>query len=210
MGSTASSDGDEVAERVEERLAVPVVTAALVSVPAVFLTMTGGPAAVVGMVLNWASVLVLAGESVLLLWLSRDRFSWIREHKWKLLIVLAAIPAVVLLIGPVQILRLVLAVGAVRVLRVRRIMRAGAVLRRRAELGNTRMRWVYAALTLLAASFVGLVLADPTSTSRRFSEWVIERVGVLPAVVGGVLLAAGTLVAVRYRARNAARPGEEA
>lgn len=131
---TASPDSSDSPERgrdarageVEGRLAIPVLVAALVSVPAVFLTTTGGTTAVIGRVLNWLSLVVLLGESAVLLWLSRDVLAWLRNYRWQLIVTAVAVPAVVFVLGPVQILRLLLAVGALRILRAGRILRAAA------------------------------------------------------------------------------------
>ncbi|PRX48275.1 hypothetical protein B0I33_10489 [Prauserella shujinwangii] len=190
------------AEEVEQRLAGPVLVAALVSVPAVFLSTASGPTAVIGTVLNWASLAVLLGESVLLLVLSRDVAAWIRDHRWHLLVAGVTVPAVVFLVGPVQILRLVLSIGALRVLRAGRIVRAGRVLRRRLGWRHHRGRWLLGGATVLAAAFVTIVLADPTSRSRHVTDWVLDHVGVAPVLAAGLLLAVGTAVVVRYRRRS--------
>jgi hypothetical protein len=196
------SGEDSRAERVEQRLAIPVLIAALVSVPAVFLTTTDDATTVViGKVLNWASLVVLLGESVVLLWFSRDIAAWVRTHRWKLLVTVAAIPAVVFVVGPVQILRLILSIGALRVLRAGRILRAGRVIRRRAGLTGKRGHWVIGGVTALAAAFVAIVLADPTSRSRRMTDWILEHFGVLPAVLAGLIAAGAVFVVVRHRSR---------
>ncbi|WP_199430430.1 hypothetical protein [Qaidamihabitans albus] len=203
--STADSAPGTRAEQVEERLAIPVLVAALVSVPAVFLTTTGGTAAVVGMLLNWLSLVVLLGESAVLLWVSRDVAKWVREHRWQLIVTGATVPAVVFAVGPVQILRLLLSLGALRILRAGRIVRAGRVIRRRAGLDKGRGRWLLAGATALAAVFVAIVLADPTSRSRRVTDWVLDNVGVVPAIAGGLVLAAATVLTLRYRSSDRVR-----
>jgi hypothetical protein len=191
------------AERVEQRLAIPVLIAALVSVPAVFLTTTDDATTVViGKILNWASLVVLVGESAVLLWFSRDIAAWARRHRWKLLVTIAAIPAVVFLVGPVQILRLILAIGALRVLRAGRILRAGRVIRRRAGLTGKRGRWLIGGVTALAAVFVAIVLADPTSHSRRVTDWILEHFGLFPAILAGLIAAGAAFVLIRYRSRR--------
>ncbi|HEX2130854.1 MAG TPA: hypothetical protein VHH15_04785 [Actinophytocola sp.] len=187
------------AEAIEQRLDVPVLVAALVSVPAVFLTMTSGFLAVLGNVLNIASGVVLVGESVLLLLLSREKLAWIREHRAKLLLAVATIPAVVLLVGPVQVFRLLIFVSALRMLRVRRILGAADVITRRADLGPRRRRVVFSVVTVIAVVFVGVVLADPNSVSRRAVDWVVEHVGLVPALVAAVLVVGTVLVAWRGR-----------
>ncbi|MCT2585383.1 hypothetical protein [Actinophytocola gossypii] len=190
---------NERAQAIEQRLDVPVLVAALVSVPAVFLTMTDGVLAVLGNVLNVVSGVVLVGESVLLLLLSREKLAWIREHRSELLLAVATIPAVVLLVGPVQVFRLLIFVSALRMLRVRRILGAADVISRRTNLGPRRHRAVLWVVTVIAVVFVGVVLADPTSASRRAVDWIVAHVGLVPAAVAAVLVVGTVLVAWRVQ-----------
>jgi CsoR family transcriptional regulator, copper-sensing transcriptional repressor len=191
---------DDRADRVEQRLAIPVIVAALVSVPAVFLTMMEGTAQQVGTVLNWASLAVLTGESIVLFMLASDRARWLKEHRAVVLIALATVPAVVFAVGPVQLLRLVRFVGALRLVRVNRILKAGRILRTRAELEGPWRNAIAVGITLVAAAFVAVVLADQTSESRRLLQGVTSRFGLVPVVVAGLLLAGATFVVVRNRA----------
>ncbi|WP_116051317.1 hypothetical protein [Amycolatopsis palatopharyngis] len=203
------TERDSRAERMEERLAIPVLIAALVSVPAVFLTTTGDETTiVVGKVLNWASLVVLLSESLVLLWFSRDIVAWVRTHRWKLLVTVAAVPAVVFLVGPVQIVRLILSIGALRVLRAGRILRAGRVIRRRAGLTGRRGHWLLGGVTVLAAVFVTLVLADPTSRSRQLTDRILDQFGILPAIVAGLIVAASILVLRHQRRRRTNKPDD--
>lgn len=190
---------DPRADRVEQRLAIPVLVAALVSVPAIFLARLDGAAAIVGRVLNWASLGVLAGETLLLLLLSVNVGDWVRRHKWQLLILATAVPAVIFLVGPVQILRLLLSFRALHVLRARRIVRAGRVLRRWAGSGTRRGQVLIAAAVAVAVVFVAIVLADPTSRSRRIVGWIGTHIGFVPATLALVLLAVAILLARRHR-----------
>ncbi|SNR28856.1 hypothetical protein SAMN06265360_101272 [Haloechinothrix alba] len=198
------------AERVERQLALPVVLAAMVSVPAVFLAMGDGVTATVGTVLNWASMCVLVGESLVLMLLSGDIFDWIRSHKWTVGITVLTVPAVIFMIGPVQILRMILAIGALRILRVGRILRAGRVLHEKAQLTTWPRRIVFTAVTVLAAAFVAIVLTDPTSGSRQIAEWILDRFGVVATtvltVLAAAILAVGTLIVLRYRGSDLPGP----
>lgn len=194
---------------VEEWLAIPVLVAALVSVPAVFLAMTNGVAADVGSVLNTASGVVLIGESALLLVLCEKRRAWVRQHRSKIALAVATGPAVVLLIGPVQVFRLVIFVSAAREPRVRRILGAAGVISRRANLGPGHSRLVLWVVAAIAVLFGAVVLADPTSVSRRLIDWAVEHFGVWPAVVAGLLVVLTVLVVRAYRRRRAAAVGRE-
>ena len=186
-------------ERMEERLAIPVIVAAVASIPAVFLTSMDPPAEHVGQVLNWASLTVLTAESVLLFWVASDRRAWLREHWWLVAISAGALIAVIFAIGPVQLLRLVRFVGAIRLIRVNRILKAGRILRNRAGLQGPLRNAVAIGVTVVAAGFVALVLADPTSTSRQAVDSVLDRFGIWPSVLAGIILAGATFVVIKYR-----------
>lgn len=191
------------AERLERKLAVPVICAALVSVPAVFLTTLDGTAAQVGTVLNWVSLAVLTGESVVLFLIASDRVRWLKENRTMVAIVVVMVPAVVFAIGPAQLFRLVRFVGALRVIRVNRILKAGRILRRRADLEGFWRNAVAFGVTVLAAVFVAMTLADQTSQTRVWAERLTGRFGVVPLVVAGLILAVATFVVVRNRAGSA-------
>lgn len=199
---------DARADRVEERLAIPVVVAAAVSVPAIFLTvLTDGTSAAVGNALNWASLTVLTAESVVLFILTGHRLAWLWRHRWTLAILAIAIPAVIFVIAPAQAMRLVIrliqVVGAVRVLRAGRIIKAGRVLARR--IGWTGP-WRYLPIlagSVVAAAFVALILRDPTSTTRRLITDLGGWLGTGLVVLAGAILAGATFVVVRYRRRGA-------
>lgn len=192
----------ERAERWEDRLAIPVLIAALMSVPAVFLMTTDGTTATVGRVLNWASVAVLVAESIVLIALSKDVSDWLRAHKWELLLVAAAVPAVVFAIGPVQILRVVLAVGTLRVLRVRRILRAGMVVARKMRFGSRRKKIAVAVAGMPAAVFVAIVLADPESRTRRVLAWLVDHIGLPLTIIGGIVLGVALFFLIRWLLRT--------
>ena len=193
------AEGDERVTRVEEGLALPVIVAALVSVPAVFMSSMEGNVAQVGTVLNWASLTVLTGESIVLFLLAGDRLRWLHEHKLTVGVAVATVPAVIFAVGPVQLLRLVRFVGALRVIRVNRIIKAGRILRQRAGLAGVWRNAVAAGATLAAAAFVALVLADPTSSSRQLLEGMAGRFGWVVIGFAGLILGAGTFIVLRYR-----------
>lgn len=198
----ATADAHPVRDRadeVAERFTVPVILAALAAVPAMFLTALEGRPAQAGTIINYVSLAVLTAEAVVLFVLAGDRRQWLRQHAWLVGVALATIPAVVFAVGPVQVLRLIRFVGALRVLRVRRIVRAGRILRKRAGLTGPGATAVAVVGTLLAAAFVAIVLADPTSRTRGLVDGTIEQFGVLPTVLAGLLLAVSTFVVWRSR-----------
>ena len=68
-------------QRLQARLALPVLVASLVSVPAVFLTFAPGVLGTTGRVLDLASGAVLLGETVTLLAVAEDKRAWVRGHR---------------------------------------------------------------------------------------------------------------------------------
>ncbi len=154
-----------------------VLVAAVASVPAVFLATFDGPFAVVGVVLNWLSMIVLTAESALLLWASGDRVRWLRSHWWLVVITVVTIPAVIFAVGPVQVLRLVRVIAAIQLVRVVRLVKVARVLRRRLHLYGRRWHAVRVGLLLLAVVFLSVLLSDSTSTSRRLLDSAIEYTG---------------------------------
>ena len=190
-------------ERWQERLALPVLIAALASVPAMFLSIAEGAIGAAGYVIDLLSGLVLVAETVILLVVAENKRAWIRGHLGLIVLTLVVIVAVVFALGPVQVLRLVRTVGALRILRARRIVKAARSLR--ARLGFTgRLSSVFAfGAGLLVAVFVGVVLADPTSVSHGLLAGLIGEVGptvvVLTSVAAGLLLGLATFLLARDR-----------
>ncbi|WP_017581549.1 hypothetical protein [Nocardiopsis valliformis] len=205
------------ARTLERRLALPVLICAVVSVPAVFLGMWGdGWWAEFGHRVNWLAGLVLWVEWILLIALAENKLGWLRTHKWSTFVAAVTLPAVFFALGPTQVLRLLRVAGTLRLLRVTRIIEAGGVLRRRMGMTGRGGTVVAVATTVLSAVFVTAVLADPTSTSRRYAESLLESVGVWPVALAAVLLSGATAVVVVHRWRRArallrgSGPGPEA
>ncbi len=193
------------ADRVAERLAMPVLIAALASVPAVFLTLMDEPYQSAGSTLNTISGGVLIAETVVLFAVSDQRLTWVRRNLWLVALAVVMIPAVIFAVGPVQLLRLVRVVGALRIIRVGRIFKAGRIVRERAGLDAIWQRIIGAVLVTLVASFVALVLSDPTSQSRQLLDGAVERIGVIGVLLAGTVLAVATYI-VRTN-RNEEREG---
>ncbi|MCC5947755.1 MAG: hypothetical protein JJT89_04790 [Nitriliruptoraceae bacterium] len=201
------------ADRVQERLAIPVLIAALASIPAIFLTLLDQPWETIGSGINSLSGAVLVLETVVLLALAEDRRAWIRRNRWLVALTVIIVPAVIFAIGPVQLLRLVRVVGAIRIVRVGRILKAGRILRGRFGINRWWERAIGAGVTLLCAAFVAVILADPTSSTRQqLVDPVLAATG-LPmwvlVVTAGALLATATFVVARAR-RDEAAPDQSA
>ncbi|WP_418276147.1 hypothetical protein ACNHYB_14975 [Isoptericola jiangsuensis] len=190
-------------ERWERRFAVPVLVAALASVPAVWLTLLDEPYATVGTVASLLTGAVLLAETVVLFAVSPQKWRWLREHRWLVVVTVAIVASAVLAIGPTQLLRLVRAVGALRVLRARHIVRAGRRVMGHAALDKRWERALTGVVVAVVAAFVAVVLADPTSQSRVLLEGLVGG----PAygwivVAAGLLLSAAVFVLVRARGRS--------
>jgi CsoR family transcriptional regulator, copper-sensing transcriptional repressor len=211
--STSSSDTERTdrADRVAERLAVPVLIAALASVPAVFLTLFDDPWSDIGSGINMVSGAVLVLETVVLLTLAEDRRAWLRRNWWLVALAIVIVPAVLLAVAPVQLLRLTQLVrfaGALRIIRVGRIFKAGRIVRERTGLDDGWQRAIGIGATVLCAAFVAIVLADPTSASREALDRVVGTVGIPGVVLAGGLLAVATYL-VRTDRVNPSRRGAE-
>lgn len=197
------TEGSSDERRWEERFAVPVLVAALASVPAVFLTLLDDPAETIGNIVNWATGAVLVAETVVLFAVSESKRSWLSKHLGLVLLTVGVVVAVALAVGPVQLLRLLRVFGALRIIRAGRIVKAARILRARAGLTGPWTKVASVAAGVLVAAFVAVVLADPTSRSRQLLEqWTGELDGgVLAALalVAGLLLAAATYVVMRQR-----------
>lgn len=196
--ASGEPDGDaptrDRADRLADRIAVPVLIAALASVPAVFMTFFADPWETFGEGLNTLSGSVLIAETVVLFLVSQDRIAWIKRNKWLVLLALAIVPAIVFAVGPVQLLRLVRIAGALRIIRVGRIIKAGRLVRERAGLTRGWQRVIGIAATLLCAAFVALVLADPSSATRELLDGAVDLVGWIGIVLAGLILAGATYV----------------
>jgi hypothetical protein len=188
-------------EHWQERLAVPVLVAALAAIPAMFLTLAEGTLARAGHVVDVLSGLVLVAETVILLAVAENKRAWIRGHLGLIALTVAVVAAVVFALGPAQVLRLVRTVGALRILRAGRIVKAARSVSDRMGFTGRLAHLAAAGAGLLVAVFVGIVLADPTSRSRDLLTSVLGDLST-PAIVvlsgvAGVVLGVATYLLAR-------------
>lgn len=180
-----------------QRLSTPVIIAAIASVPAVFLTLMSDPYSSIGTVINWVSGSVFVAETVVLFFASSHKWGWVKRNWMMIGLTVLIVIAVAFAIGPMQLLRFVRSFGALRVLRAKRIFKAMRVLRNR---GDTQSLWIRIGVTilgLLTATFVSLVLSDPTSTVHQFiGNWVGKTTSSVLAIIAGVIIAAATFIVV--------------
>lgn len=193
----------------EQRFFWPVVVAAVASLPAMFLTMLDGAANAAGEAINYLTMAVFAAETVVLLVLARDKRQWVREHWFIVAVTALTVPAVVLALGPVQVLRLVRFVGALRIIRVGRILKAGKILYNRTSFSGPVKKGIAFAVTMLAALFAGLVLADPSAASRELLEQAFGDGWPVAVVVAAAILAGATFVVARRRGEDTDAPSRE-
>jgi CsoR family transcriptional regulator, copper-sensing transcriptional repressor len=184
-----------------------VLVAALASIPAMFLAFASGVWGTTGRVVDVASGAVLVAELLILLVVTEDRRAWIRGHLGLIALTLLVVVAVVFAVGPVQVLRLVRTVGALRILRAGRIVKAARAVRARTGHTGPVAHALSIGAGLLAAVFVGVVLADPTSRSRYLLAQLLGEVStpvvVLTSLVAGLLLGAATFLLARDRGSGA-------
>lgn len=215
-GDGGKADGRERsdrADRLQERLAIPVLVAALASVPAVFLTLFDEPANTVGSTINAISGAVLVAEAVALFVVSEHRLQWLRRNWWLVALAVVIVPAVLYAVAPVQLLRLLYLLrmaGALRIIRAKRILKAGKILRNRAGLDRTWQRVVGFLVSALVTGFVVVILADPTSESRQLLEGAVDFAGPVPVVLAGGVLAAATFIVLRARRDERSADSERA
>lgn len=202
------------ADRLAERIAIPVLIAALAAVPAVFLTLFNEPYQSIGEGLNTLSGAVLIAETVVLFLVSEDRLGWLKRNWWLVALAAIIIPALIFAIAGLQLLRVMVVVrfllsgvrfiGAFRIIRVGRILKAGRIVRERYGLEQRWQRAITLLVTILAAIFVAVVLADPSSQSRAWLVTVLTWLGPTGVVVAGLILAGATYVVYTQRRRDGA------
>lgn len=179
------------------------VIAVFASIPAVFLTIwSDGEYALAGKIIGWVSGAVLWVETVILLLAAEHKRQWLMRHKWLLAVCGLTLVSLVLAAGGAQLLRLIYVVGSIRILRAKRIITAAQVLDRRFSLGIWWRSALFSGFGVLAAVFVAVVLADPTSEYLSLLSWLDHNLEIVPILVAGVILAAATWLVVRTRSED--------
>ena len=180
-------------KRWQDRLALPVLVAALVSIPAVFLSFLSEPWAEAGRIINLLSGLVLVGETLILFIVTPDRVAWFKRHLWLVGLTILVVLGVAFALGPVQLLRLIRLIGALRILRTGRIIKAGRLLAGRGS--GFWNKFTATGVSILVAVFVAATLADPTSTVRGLLHDILPfRFGPIAIIASGLVLAAATFI----------------
>ena len=117
--------------RWEARLRLPVLGAAWLAIPTVFLYFSDlkGATAVAAVALAWAIWLVFLAEAVIMLAVVRDRRAWIRRHLFSLGILLATFPLLTKVLEALLAARALSSLQAVRVLQVLYLAKAGKLIK---------------------------------------------------------------------------------
>lgn len=177
LGKASDAKIDAVQERWENWLAWPVLIAALVSVPAVFLTLLDEPFVTIGNVGLYAATAVLIFETVVFFLISPRKVAWVVRNWWLIGLTIATVLAVIFSLGPMQVFRTVRSVGALRVLRAKQVAKAGESLANKSW--SRWRRWLGKLLaTVVAGTFVVLALVVPESEARISLENFVGEEGV--------------------------------
>ena len=184
--------------RLENKMTIPAIVAALASVPAVFFTVWGdGEYEPIGDVIGWLAATVLWVEFFVLLMAAHNKREWLRTHKWPLAICLLTLVSLIFAAGGAQLLRLINLVGSIRILRASRIFSASRVIQRQMGLNGWGNAILFGAVALVVAGFVAIVLADPTSDHWEVVNVVGENYQLLPILLAGAALAGATYLVAR-------------
>lgn len=146
--------------RMERRLTLPVLAAALLSVPVILIeeSEVTGVLAGAAAVLNWVVWLVFVAEAVLMLSVVDDRRMWLRTHPLEVAVVLLTAP---LLPASMQAARWF------RLLRLLRLIRLALLVRRLLSTEGVRDAAVLAGMTVLA----GGTAYAAVERSQELSAW---------------------------------------
>jgi CsoR family transcriptional regulator, copper-sensing transcriptional repressor len=198
LGRAGEERLGEVQERWENRLAWPVLIAAVVSVPAVFMTLLDEPWEMIGHIGLYLVTVVLVLETTILFLVSPTKVTWIRRNWWLIGLTGGGVLAVIFSIGPLQLFRVLRSVGALRVFRAKQMARAGESLGKKAGARWTQMLGKVLA-TLVVAAFVVIAMVDPDSEARSTIEGLVGEEGVIAAAVAAGLI---TLVGMYFLVRS--------
>lgn len=160
MAPSKHADVSDRADETERRLQVPLLVAALLTIPAIIIEESNAaqPWATVGTVLNWAIWLAFLGEVVVMLRVVPDRGLWLRDHPLDLAIVVLTPPFLPASLQAARVFRL---------LRLLRLMRAGTLARRLLSTEGVRDAGVLALVTVLGG---GAAYSD-LETDQHLSTW---------------------------------------
>jgi voltage-gated potassium channel len=186
---------EERSRRAERILEIPVIVAALLTIPVIAIEQSGlaDPWDIIAVGLNWAIWLVFLIELVVMLALVPDRRRWLRENPLDLPLVILTPP---ILPPGLQSLR------ALRLLRLLRLLRVARIARRLFSLDGLRYASFLALLTLVGGA-AAFQVAERTEQAVSFADslwWAITTMttvgygDVLPKTELGRVIASAVMV----------------
>jgi voltage-gated potassium channel len=157
---------DDRARRIERRLELPMLVAALLVIPVMVVEQSdaGEPWRALAGVLNWIIWLAFAIELLVMLTVVRDRRAWLRSHPLEVAIVVLTPP---FLPASLQALRVF------RLLRLLRLLRIAKLARRLFSLDGLRWAALLAALTALSGG-AGYAYAEKDASTWDGVWWAVS------------------------------------
>jgi voltage-gated potassium channel len=154
---------NERARQMEKRLEVPLLFAALLTIPviAIELSSTGPTVQLIGDILNWATWLAFVAEIVIMLRVVDDKKRWLRDHPLDLAIVLLTPPVLPAALQSARIFRL---------LTVLRLFRAATLARTLLTTEGVKDAAVLALLTILGGG-VAFAAAERGHHTPELDAW---------------------------------------
>jgi len=210
---------DERSERIGRRFDIPVMVAALLTIPLIVIEESdyGQPWDGIGVALNWGTWLVFLAEVVVMLAVVPDRKRWMRENPIAVGVT-ALTPPFLEVFAPLRLLRL---------LRVLRLVRLAPLMHRVFSLEGLRYAAILAGVTIVAGG-AAFAAAEPHQTTADGIYWAITTMTTVgygdlsPTTTEGKALAALVMlvgigfvailtaaVAERFLAREVERDVEE-
>ena len=152
------------AERLEARLAAPLLIAALLTIPAIAIEQSsaGQPWDTLASVLNWVIWTAFLAEAVLMLRVVDDRWRWVREHPLEVAIIILTPPFLPAGMQAARVFRL---------LRLLRLLRLGVLVRRSLSTEGIRDAAVLAAMTVLGGGAAYAAVEKAQNLSAWDGVW---------------------------------------
>lgn len=204
--------------RWEHRLHLPVVGAAWLALPTVFLYFSEkhGPMELVAVGLSWLIWLVFLAEAAIMLTVVADRRGWIRHHLFGLAIVVATFPLLTHILEGLLAARALSTLAGARVLQVLYLAKAAKILksmqilhrRGRAPRHPVAATALIVALAVVAVGIVRTIVTHEKATTPLHGAW--KAAESLPHWSIGVAAGAAFALAVGALTARRARPAAEA
>lgn len=212
------SNADPLGARWEARLRKPVLAAAWLAVPTVFLYFSklDGPLAIVAVAMAWSIWIVFVAEAAIMLSIVRDRRAWARGHVLGLLVIVATFPALTQILEGLLAARAISSLQGVRVLQVLYLAKAAKLVKSLLILRTDGWTARHPLLSSVAFVLLGVTMVGigdrvvsgekhPTPVHGTWDmlvdmpDWAIAPM----AAIAAALIAFAALAAVRSRTQRA-------